>query len=94
MQEQVTERDAWHGMTPPPEDMDDPGCWRSVGEIADRMITAWDEVEEREEARNVARYSTERQRARMFQAFWLLSSPKWRMWALSWLRKHYEGKGE
>jgi hypothetical protein len=94
MQEQVTERDAWHGMTPPPADMADAGSWESIGSIADRMVMAFDETEEREEARNIARYSTDRQRARMFQAFWLLSPPKWRAWALDWLRKHYEASGE
>jgi hypothetical protein len=75
----------------PPDGMDDPGNWEQVGTIMDRMILAWDKVEEREEATSLAVYSTERQRALILQALWLHGSPAWLTWARGWIARQ-DGK--
>jgi hypothetical protein len=75
-----------HNNTPDCDEFQDGrGNWQRIGVVAGRMITAWDQAEEREEAAALVTYSTDRQRALIFQALWLMSTAQWRQWAKKWL---------
>lgn len=75
--------------------------WEQIGVIAQRMIMAWDAVEEADEARALVAYMTERQRNLVWKELWAQPSDKWRERAKAWLGsegaallvKHYANLG-
>ena len=69
------------------------GDWQQIGAVAQRMIMAWDEVEERQECTSLVTYTTERQRARIWQEMWHQASPRWRQWARDWLVEWHKRDG-
>jgi hypothetical protein len=83
----------WHGMTETGFDARADN-WQAIGDIAQRMVMAWDKAEERDEATALVVHSTERQRALIFQAMWLHSTRAWRKWAMDWLRSDAAGLGK
>lgn len=64
--------------------------WEAVSICAQRMIMAWDQTEEEEEARGLVTYATKRQRALIFKALWDEADPEWRSWARKWLMAWHE----
>jgi hypothetical protein len=67
--------------------------WQHVGTIADRLVTAWSNVEAREEAGNLAAWTTERQRSLIFQEMWVRASHEWHIWALDWVTSQQAKRG-
>lgn len=61
------------------------GDWERISLCAQRMVMAWDQTEEEEEARCLVFYSTKRQRALILKALWEQADDEWRSWARRWL---------
>jgi hypothetical protein len=67
--------------------------WEHVSVCAQRMIMGWDHAEMKDEAANIVRYSTDRQRAYIFEALWDETDDSFRARAFAWLQGRWAEAG-